>query len=76
MLWRAAQGYEIPKAVHLSAEEWTPENGMLTPTFKIKREVLKRTFGTMLDDLYVQLKQKGSGKRPANKIIDVHSRTE
>ena len=49
---------------------------MLTPTFKIKREVLKRTFGTMLDALYVQLKQKGSGKRPANNIIDVHSRTE
>ena len=70
------QGYEIPKAVHISAEEWTPENGMLTPTFKIKREVLKRTFGTMLDALYVQLKQKGNGKRPASNIIDVHSRTE
>lgn len=66
------QSFEIPKAVHLSAEEWTPENGMLTPTFKIKREIVKRAFQTELEALYAQLKQKGFGKKPAN-TIDVHS---
>jgi len=67
------QGFEIPKAVHLSAEEWTPENGLLTPTFKIKREILKKSFQTELEALYMQLKQKGSGRKPASKTIEVHS---
>lgn len=69
------QSFEIPKAVHLSAEEWTPENGMLTPTFKIKREIVKRAFQTELEALYAQLKQKGFGKKPVN-TIDVHSRAK
>lgn len=49
--------------MHISAEEWTPENGMLTPTFKIKREVVKRAFQAELEALYKQLKQKGHGKK-------------
>ncbi len=73
--WRALQSFEIPKAVHLSAEEWTPENGMLTPTFKIKREIVKRKFEAELEALYQQLKKKGFGKKPAANTIDVHSRT-
>ena len=74
-IWCALQSFEIPKAVHLSAEEWTPENGMLTPTFKIKREVLKKQFQAELEALYQQLKKKGYGKKPAGNTIDVHSRT-
>ena len=72
----ALQSFEIPKAVHLSAEEWTPENGMLTPTFKIKREIVKRKFEAELEALYQQLKKTGRGKKPAAKTIDVHSRTK
>lgn len=62
--------------MHLSAEEWTPENGMLTPTFKIKREILKRKFEAELEALYQQLKKTGWGKKPAANTIDVHSRTK
>lgn len=53
------QAFEVPKAVYLSEEMWTPENGFLTPTYKIKRDLLKRTFQTQLDGLYAKLASKG-----------------
>jgi len=30
-------GYEIPQKIHLTATNFTPENDILTPTFKLKR---------------------------------------
>jgi long-chain acyl-CoA synthetase len=44
--------YEIPKKILLLSEGFTTENGMLTPTLKLKRrEVLKKYQG-MIDALY------------------------
>jgi long-chain acyl-CoA synthetase len=46
------QGFEMVKAVHLCAEPFTLENDLLTPTFKLKRNVAKARFQTIIDDLY------------------------
>jgi hypothetical protein len=35
------------RAVHLSLEPWTFDAGILTPTLKVKREVLQRQFATV-----------------------------
>ena len=35
------QKFEIPKAVHLVVDEWTPESGMVTAAFKLKRKPIE-----------------------------------
>ena len=46
------QGFENVKAVKLIAEPFTLENDLLTPTFKLKRNVAKTRFQADIDDLY------------------------
>lgn len=40
------------KKFALSCQEWTPEGGELSPTLKLKRNVLKKMYKTKLDHLY------------------------
>lgn len=40
----ARQGFEVAKAVHLSAVPFSVENELLTPTFKLKRNVAAKHF--------------------------------
>jgi long-chain acyl-CoA synthetase len=40
------------RAVHLRFEPWTIEAGLLTPTLKVKRDVLRRMFAVEIDALY------------------------
>jgi len=35
---------EKPKAIKLILDPWTQENDMLTPTFKLKRNVAKKMY--------------------------------
>jgi long-chain acyl-CoA synthetase len=44
--------YERIRDFILATEEWTPENGMLTPSLKIKRRTLMAEFGDGINDLY------------------------
>lgn len=44
--------YERPKKVALLAEEFSVENGMLTPTLKIKRNVVQVQLDELIDGLY------------------------
>ncbi|KAK4855141.1 hypothetical protein QYF36_004404 [Acer negundo] len=56
-LGREAQlrGFEFVKAVTLVLEPFTMENGLLTPTFKIKRPQAKQYFEKVISDMYAQL---------------------
>jgi long-chain acyl-CoA synthetase len=40
------------RAVHLSLEPWTIDTGLLTPTLKVKREVLQQRFAREIEALY------------------------
>jgi len=45
-------GYTQIRAVHLSCEPWSIENGLLTPTMKIKRSELEKRFAREIGELY------------------------
>uniref|UniRef100_A0A0E0BF95 4-coumarate--CoA ligase n=1 Tax=Oryza glumipatula TaxID=40148 RepID=A0A0E0BF95_9ORYZ len=56
------RGFEFAKAVTLVAEPFTLENGLLTPTFKIKRPQAKAYFAKEIADMYAQLREAESTK--------------
>ena len=58
-----AQSFELPQRVHLEPELWAPENGWLTPTFKFRREPLRRRYQPAIDAMYADLA--ASGGKPA-----------
>lgn len=44
--------YERVRRIALLAEEFTIDNGELTPTLKVKRRVIDEKFGEMIEELY------------------------
>ncbi|KQJ92332.1 long chain acyl-CoA synthetase 6, peroxisomal isoform X2 [Brachypodium distachyon] len=57
------RGFEFAKAVSLVAEPFTVENGLLTPTFKIKRPQAKAYFAKEIADMYAQLSKAESARQ-------------
>ncbi|RWR93760.1 AMP-dependent synthetase/ligase [Cinnamomum micranthum f. kanehirae] len=49
------RGFEFAKAVTLVPEPFTLENGLLTPTFKIKRPQARAYFAKAISDMYAEL---------------------
>jgi long-chain acyl-CoA synthetase len=45
--------YELPKRILLLSEGFTTENGMLTPTLKLKRREVLKKYSDMIDALYL-----------------------
>jgi long-chain acyl-CoA synthetase len=45
-------GFELAKAIYLSSEQFTMDNDLLTPTFKVKRPQAKKFFEVQIDALY------------------------
>jgi long-chain acyl-CoA synthetase len=46
------KSFEQPKNFALLSEEWTIDNGLLTPTLKLKREVVESQFKAQIEDLF------------------------
>ena len=44
--------YERIKRFEIVSEDFTVENGMLTPTFKVKRPVVMKNFSALVEKLY------------------------
>nr|CAB3489073.1 unnamed protein product [Digitaria exilis] len=56
------RGFEFAKAVTLVAEPFTLENGLLTPTFKVKRPQAKAYFAKEISDMYAKLQEAESAR--------------
>uniref|UniRef100_A0A7S3PCP5 Long-chain-fatty-acid--CoA ligase n=1 Tax=Aplanochytrium stocchinoi TaxID=215587 RepID=A0A7S3PCP5_9STRA len=52
------KGFEIPKMIHVEPEVFSVDNGLLTPTFKLKRQQAKERYQTEIDNMYAQLNSK------------------
>ena len=50
------KGFEIAKAVHLTAEPFSVEDDLLTPTFKMKRPQFLKFFKEQVDAMYASAK--------------------
>ncbi|KAI8379931.1 hypothetical protein EDC96DRAFT_492349 [Choanephora cucurbitarum] len=49
------KGFEQIRAIYLTAEEFSVENDLLTPTFKLKRETAKKVFQSQIETMYATL---------------------
>lgn len=46
--------YAVPRAVHLVREAWTIDNGLMTPTLKLKRKNLMSYYANAIEQMYGQ----------------------
>lgn len=46
------RGFEIVKYIHLASEEPSVENGLLTPSFKLKRHEMKKRYEAAITAMY------------------------
>jgi len=44
--------FEIPQALALISEQWTPESGLITASFKMKRKVIQKCYQRKIDLMY------------------------
>ena len=47
--------FEIPKVVTLVPEAWTPESGLVTAAFKLKRKMIQSFFQQDIEQMYKEM---------------------
>lgn len=45
----------IPSMIHITDDQWTPENGLMTPSNKMKRYEIKQKYNTLINDMYSKI---------------------
>ena len=50
----AFKGFEAVRDFALIAEDFTTDNGMLTPSLKLKRRKVVETYGALIEQLYAK----------------------
>lgn len=48
----ALRGFEFPKRVHLTIDAFSVDNGMMTPTFKVRRPQVAEYFAEQIKAMY------------------------
>lgn len=51
------QGFEMVRKIHLDAEQFTVEENLITPTFKLKRPQLLQHYKAQVDAMYGKKQQ-------------------
>ena len=46
------QKFAIPKKIHIESSPWTPEEGLVTAAFKLKRKALQAKYDAEIASLY------------------------
>ncbi len=46
--------YAVPRAVRLVTEPWSVDNGLMTPTLKLRRPLLLKQFAQQIDEIYAK----------------------
>jgi long-chain acyl-CoA synthetase len=52
-------GLEKPKDIVLTLDAFSIENNILTPTFKLKRNIARDVYKTQIEAMYEELKKQG-----------------
>ncbi|GLC41297.1 hypothetical protein PLESTB_001078100 [Pleodorina starrii] len=61
------KGYEIVKAVHLDSVQFSVEEDLMTPSFKLRRPQLQAKYQQQIDAMYAALKKKEEGQQDKEK---------
>jgi len=56
------KGFEKIKNIHISPTPWTTETGELTPTMKMKRNILQQKYEQVIEQLYKEEFEEGGVK--------------
>lgn len=65
--------HEQVKRFRLVSEEWTTANGLLSPTLKVKRNILNERYKAVVNEIYQKEEAKGNSILSAFKSIELPS---
>ena len=59
---------EKPRRIKLCTEDWTPDNGLVTAAFKIRRRQLHDFYKNDLDEMFTESEVNGNSKKKENDV--------